>query len=225
MIRLENSEDQQTIDIHEPVVIGRSPSCDLVLSSGLVSSRHAALERRDGTWAVKDLASSNGTTVNGRRIKTWQRLAAGDVVRLAGVALEVVQVDGHTTSDHSITHQEGRAKGAPPAPYHLVLTFTGPAEGTITLSTQGQTWTTQAGMPFVLLDLLAQARGEWVDDDELKSRLWGRKGHTMSRSALNTLVYNTRRIFYGWGLDGLCLVKERCRARLAVASVERVEAG
>jgi DNA-binding winged helix-turn-helix (wHTH) protein len=79
-------------------------------------------------------------------------------------------------------------------------------------------------MPFVLLDLLARAEGDWVDDEELKSKLWGRRGAIMSRSALHTLIYNTRRIFYGWGLDGLCIEKDRGRVRLAVASVERVGA-
>jgi hypothetical protein len=45
--------------------IGRHPSCDVVLESQLVSRRHARLFFRDGSWIIQDLASTNGTLVNG----------------------------------------------------------------------------------------------------------------------------------------------------------------
>jgi hypothetical protein len=49
----------------EPYLIGRAPDCDLVLSDQAVSRRHAELRLIDGRWLISDLASLNGTHVNG----------------------------------------------------------------------------------------------------------------------------------------------------------------
>ena len=46
-----------------------------------VSGRHAALFRQGGSWLLRDLGSSNGTLVNGKRIRGDQPLHSGDVIR------------------------------------------------------------------------------------------------------------------------------------------------
>jgi len=222
MIGLRLLEGGADLSIDCGCTIGRHPDCELQLDDPSISSRHALIECREGGWAVRDLGSSNGTSVNGRRIKGWRRLGVGDVIRFAGIAVEVVAVDERGGNRLPSTQQQRAGPAAEPAPYEVVLTWTGPAEGTIEVGYQGQRWRTESGMPFVLLDLLARAEGDWVDDEELKSQLWGRRGAVMSRSALHTLIYNTRQIFYGWGLDGLCIEKDRGRVRLAVSSIERV---
>ena len=56
----------------------------------------------------------------------------------------------------------------------------------------------------------------WVTDAELRSVLWGKRGERMSRSALHQLIYNTRRIFEGWGLDGCIIEKEQGATRLCL---------
>jgi ABC-type multidrug transport system ATPase subunit len=78
------------------LLIGRDPSCDLVLSNPLVSRRHARLERRSGSPVLRDLDSTNGTFVNGERMSGDRELAAGDMVQVGayrltfdGVALRV----------------------------------------------------------------------------------------------------------------------------------------
>jgi diguanylate cyclase (GGDEF)-like protein len=53
--------------VDQSLVIGRDPGCDLVLTDALVSSRHAILEDRGDTWALIDLGSTNGTSVNGEK--------------------------------------------------------------------------------------------------------------------------------------------------------------
>ena len=54
----------------ERIVIGRDPSCDITIDSPQVSRQHAELTRRGQGWLVRDLGSSNGTWIDGRRIDT-----------------------------------------------------------------------------------------------------------------------------------------------------------
>ena len=63
-------------------VIGRSRECDVVLSDQNVSRRHAEVRPSGGKWIVKDLGSTNGVKVNGRRIQGAQSLRPGDTITL-----------------------------------------------------------------------------------------------------------------------------------------------
>jgi hypothetical protein len=63
-------------------VIGRSRECDVVLSDQNVSRRHAEVRPSGGKWIVKDLGSTNGVKVNGRRIQGAQSLKPGDTIEL-----------------------------------------------------------------------------------------------------------------------------------------------
>jgi FHA domain len=61
------------------VVIGRAPSCDIVLPSDqLASRRHSQLEFDGVTYTIRDLGSSNGTYVNGDEIHQAMALKDGD---------------------------------------------------------------------------------------------------------------------------------------------------
>jgi pSer/pThr/pTyr-binding forkhead associated (FHA) protein len=64
-------------------VIGRSRECDVVLADPNVSRRHAEV-RPDGhgRWQVRDLGSTNGVKVNGRRIDGSAPLETGDRLAL-----------------------------------------------------------------------------------------------------------------------------------------------
>ena len=63
------------------MLIGRGESADLTVPDAEVSSRHARIEKKDGSWWVFDLQSSNGTLVNDRVIQA-HRLNDSDVVSL-----------------------------------------------------------------------------------------------------------------------------------------------
>jgi hypothetical protein len=63
-------------------VIGRSRECDVVLSDQNVSRKHAEVRPSGGKWIVKDLGSTNGVKVNGRRIAGPQSLKPGDTIEL-----------------------------------------------------------------------------------------------------------------------------------------------
>jgi len=67
--------------------IGRSTDCDIVLASPDVSRRHAELRPTDeGGWAVSDLGSTNGLTVNGVEATEFQ-LGDGDEIAIGRFTL------------------------------------------------------------------------------------------------------------------------------------------
>jgi diguanylate cyclase (GGDEF)-like protein len=57
--------------VDQSLFIGRDPSCDFVLTDALVSSRHAMIEDRGDSWALIDLGSTNGMSVNGEKGKEF----------------------------------------------------------------------------------------------------------------------------------------------------------
>ena len=63
-------------------VLGRSREADIVLDDANVSRKHAEVRPSGGSWTVRDLGSTNGVKVNGRRIEGAQSLKAGDVIEL-----------------------------------------------------------------------------------------------------------------------------------------------
>jgi hypothetical protein len=71
------------------IVCGRDASCDVVLQDTQVSRRHFMLRCGPGGWLIEDLASTNGTWLNGIRLVAGQpqRLCFGDLVTAGTLAL------------------------------------------------------------------------------------------------------------------------------------------
>lgn len=65
-----------------PFIVGRSESCSLPIDSHRVSREHATIEQVGDGLAVRDLASTNGTFVNGQRIESAE-LNDGDLLVFA----------------------------------------------------------------------------------------------------------------------------------------------
>jgi hypothetical protein len=63
-------------------VLGRSREADIVLDDANVSRKHAEIRPSGGSWTVRDMGSTNGVKVNGRRIEGAQSLKPGDVIEL-----------------------------------------------------------------------------------------------------------------------------------------------
>ena len=64
----------------EQFSIGRDASCDLAIADMTVSRRHATLERTQDGWLLTDLESTNGTRVNGWRVRGKVKVTPGDLV-------------------------------------------------------------------------------------------------------------------------------------------------
>lgn len=69
------------------MVMGRHPSCEIVLDNAAVSRNHAQILEAQGGWFLEDLRSRNGTLLNGERIQGRTELRNGDEIRVCEVVL------------------------------------------------------------------------------------------------------------------------------------------
>lgn len=68
--------------------IGRSADNDLVINNIKVSRKHAKLEKSGSQWFVEDLGSSNGTFLNGKKVKRT-KITPKDVLTIGGIPLNI----------------------------------------------------------------------------------------------------------------------------------------
>jgi pSer/pThr/pTyr-binding forkhead associated (FHA) protein len=89
----------EQIPVPAPVVtVGRGAECEVLIDDDSVSARHARLEYDLGAWRITDLASTNGTAIEGVKLapEVPTPLPYGATVRFGGVKLqfrEAVDVD------------------------------------------------------------------------------------------------------------------------------------
>ena len=79
----------------DEVVIGRNPTTDITLLDEGISREHAlVLFDEDGPgYVIEDLASTNGTKVNGKRIRSMP-LTEGDEIQIGQTLFRFVLVKG-----------------------------------------------------------------------------------------------------------------------------------
>jgi hypothetical protein len=75
------------------IVIGRSSELDMVLVEDMVSRKHAKILTHGAQVVIQDLGSTNGTFVNGEKIKRV-RLREGDRILIGTSIIKLVTVDG-----------------------------------------------------------------------------------------------------------------------------------
>ncbi|MFD7934510.1 FHA domain-containing protein [Streptomyces sp. NPDC059755] len=64
----------------QPMLVGRDSDCQIQVGDPGVSRRHAVVWRASGRTTVEDLASTNGTMLNGHPVLGQQVLHSGDVL-------------------------------------------------------------------------------------------------------------------------------------------------
>jgi DNA-binding NtrC family response regulator len=110
-------------EIKGEVIIGRSPSCTILLEDAKVSRRHVRIVVEGGQARVSDLGSRNGTVVNGEKVET-------EVVMLPGDRLQV----GDTTAlfeppTRAAFNDRATDEDASALPVEELVPVVGPAAG------------------------------------------------------------------------------------------------
>lgn len=123
-----------------PANIGRNADCEVVLPSRAVSGRHASIVVNGRVATLYDLGSTNGMTVNGRKVLGEHAIISGDIVTFADLKFRIsttpiiahafaettsVRIGGGT--DHhreSLIRELAEALGSSPEyQNHLVLQY------------------------------------------------------------------------------------------------------
>src|SRR5947209_11574599 len=68
-VGLDGAEKSYRLQTHRPFTVGRDPGNDIILRDPKVSRHHAEIVFERGFFVMHDLASANGTFVNGKRIR------------------------------------------------------------------------------------------------------------------------------------------------------------
>jgi pSer/pThr/pTyr-binding forkhead associated (FHA) protein len=87
-IRLADEPSTHTYTQPE-ILFGRSNTTDFVIDDPTVSARHARLSYRQGQWWLDDLASTNGTFLNGESVKASALVTDGDEIRLGQIVIAI----------------------------------------------------------------------------------------------------------------------------------------
>ncbi|MHC4933171.1 MAG: FHA domain-containing protein, partial [Planctomycetota bacterium] len=103
--------EERTVFLGEgPILFGRGQDTDVLLKDHKVSRHHCVIEPcGEGRWQVRDLASGNGTKVNGRKVSS-EELMAEDVVQVGDAKI--------LFASEGVTVVSEPAAEAPPAARH-----------------------------------------------------------------------------------------------------------
>jgi DNA-binding winged helix-turn-helix (wHTH) protein len=167
------------VELSRTVVIGRDPSCAVVVPDRRVSRYHATLTPTPEGTRLEDMGSKNGTYCNGERLEAPVLLRDGDNVQIA-LAQEFIFLSSDST---------------------MPLTEPMPRPGRLNLDLRSRTvWVNEqqiepplSALQFHLLQLLFENEGRVVSRQELVSGSWGgEQAIGVSDQALDALVRRLR---------------------------------
>ncbi|MFN3742459.1 MAG: FHA domain-containing protein [Anaerolineales bacterium] len=177
LIAQEGPLNGQRWTINHSLVIGRQPSCDIIIPDRQVSRFHARLTPGLEGVILEDLGSKNGTHHNGQAVKTPIILQDGDLVQIA-----LAQQFLFLTSDSTIPIESSPLRG------RLIID-----------ERTRRVWINQKAMEpplspqqFRLLWYLYEHQGEIVSRQELILAVWGENALEVSEQALDALIRRVR---------------------------------
>ncbi|MFF7394252.1 FHA domain-containing protein [Streptomyces scabiei] len=97
---------------NQPMLVGRDSDCQIQVGDPGVSRRHAVVWRASGRTTVEDLASTNGTMVNGHPVLGQQVLHSGDVLDFGPLE---VHYEEQRPADRTVQAPKPGAGGTPDA--------------------------------------------------------------------------------------------------------------
>lgn len=79
----------------DETLIGRNPTTDITLLDENVSREHAilAFDETSGAWLFEDLQSTNGSKINGKRVRSGE-IAPGDCLQVGRTKFELILASG-----------------------------------------------------------------------------------------------------------------------------------
>jgi pSer/pThr/pTyr-binding forkhead associated (FHA) protein len=95
---------------HPLTLVGRYRTCEVCLDSSRVSRRHCCLAFGDCGVFVRDLGSTNGTWINGRRVEGG-RLRPGDILGIAHLHFRLIFPDQSQGMGSKETDRDKEAPG------------------------------------------------------------------------------------------------------------------
>lgn len=156
----------------EQTILGRDPSCHVVIEDRSISRRHASVEQRGDLWHVVDRGSANGTFVNGERV-TESPLANGNEVTFGTVRYRVEVLEESTVLLPAVRDVPRTAPPPPaPAPHPARVE---PAPGT------PEAAAALLGVPLGAPPEHVQSRFEELTND-IQTRLAGARAPTLKRT-------------------------------------------
>jgi len=99
ILQIDNSV-LKTCSVGQRASIGRLPDNTVVVDNPAVSGHHAVVFRDGDHFVIEDLASTNGTFVNGKRVTT-QKLRGGDTIRV-GKSTHAIAFDEQGGDDDAV---------------------------------------------------------------------------------------------------------------------------
>jgi hypothetical protein len=170
---------QRWIIEQDQITIGRGSDCDIVLPERQSSRQHARIERDKSGYLLRDLASKNGTYVNGQEVRDKPyRLKDGDEIQIA-LCVKMGFVGTDATLPLELTGP-GRGLRVDRAAKRV---FIGGHELTPPLSVA----------QYRLLELLLDREGEVVSRDTIVAAVWPEEeAMGISEQAIDALVRRLR---------------------------------
>jgi DNA-binding NtrC family response regulator len=178
-----------------PILLGQSPACEMRLTDREVSRRHAALEVAGSRLRVRDLASTNGTFVEGVLVFDAV-MFPGESMRIGSTVLRLERLSEPAAS-LSTADRFGRVLGASPEMRRLYPLIERFASSSLSVIIEGETGTgkevlaeamheagPRAAGPFVVFDCTA------VPPNLVESELFGHE-----RGAFTGAVSARRGVF------------------------------
>ena len=93
IIREDLQVDPVTI-VAEGLLVGRLPTCELLLNHPSVSRLHAGITSAEGDFYIRNLRPANPILLNGEKLEDYEALTAGDVLGIGPFALNIDTAEG-----------------------------------------------------------------------------------------------------------------------------------
>ncbi len=164
------------------LTIGRDPTCNIRIDSPYVSRQHARIEMQEGSPALVDLGSRNGSLLDGERVDGTAPLIPGNVVSIADATITCL---AEAAPDGTTRFYEKPSRAGPAdtlrvdAQAYEVYTGVTPLERRL------------SAQEFELLRFLYEHQDRVCTSQELGDAIWG--SGNWDKDMLHRLVHRLKR--------------------------------